>query len=170
MTEHPNIIWRFAVRDWVPVWDFIEANLQESVVRQQARGIGADSEGRPALWQVILVLDDDDAATTLKDWVRANDLELQDLPESGHWMSALPPIADVIGCSSLCPLLTQSGHSRTLKASPSTSRGSGNGNRVRPSGQYRTHNSHDNVSQEHRQPNQGEDRNGRPRADNAARD
>ncbi len=84
MTEHRNIIWRFVVRDWVPVWDFIEANLQESVVRQQARGIGANSEGRPALWQVILVLDDDDAATTLKDWVRANDLELQDLPKSGH--------------------------------------------------------------------------------------
>jgi hypothetical protein len=76
LTEHPNIIWRFAVGDWVPVWDFIEANLQESVVRQQVRGIGADSEGQPALWQVILVLDDDDAATTLKDWVRANDLEL----------------------------------------------------------------------------------------------
>ena len=72
----------------MPVWDFIEANLQESVVRQQARGIGANSEGQPALWQVILVLDDDDAATTLKDWVRANDLELQDPPESGHWMSA----------------------------------------------------------------------------------
>ncbi len=88
MTEHPNIIWRFVVRDWVPIWDFIEANLQESVVRQQARGIGADSEGQPALWQVILVLDDDDAATTLKDWVRANDLELQDPPKSGHWMSA----------------------------------------------------------------------------------
>ncbi len=31
-------------------------------------------------------------------------------PNSGHWMSALPPIADINGRPSLCPLLTQSGH------------------------------------------------------------
>ncbi len=36
--------------------------------------------------------------------------KIASVPESGHWMSALPPIADINGYGAGCPLLTHSGH------------------------------------------------------------
>ncbi len=72
MPENRNIVMRFYVKHWEPVWEFVEKNIQACIVRQQARRIRPGGHDEPYFWQVILVLDDKDAARRLVQWLESN--------------------------------------------------------------------------------------------------
>ena len=60
------------MKHYEPIWEFVEKNIQTCIVRQQARGIGRGGHDEPFFCQVILVLDDKDAAKKLVQWLESN--------------------------------------------------------------------------------------------------
>jgi hypothetical protein len=71
-----NIVWRFYVQNYQPLWDFIDANVAEYIVRKDGRGgtpIGSDSK----IWSVVLVFSTNAAYEKTKSWVEANQAELR---------------------------------------------------------------------------------------------
>ena len=69
-----NIIWRFYLKSYEPLWEFIDQKVSKHIVRKDGRGFEGTGffSDTPSGWSMVLVFDDQSAYDTTKSWVEKN--------------------------------------------------------------------------------------------------